>query len=631
MNDRQKNILKELINKEYKLVELADIFGVSDRTIRNDIKSLNEFLKKYDSEIIIKDRKCIFLTSNNFFVTKLKKDLIYPKKYNFNEPKDRIVYLKLKYLFADNYIKLDEIIDELFVSKSTIQNDLIEVKNDLSNYNLNFDYKPNHGMKIVGKEFDIRKAISDLIYNTTNAYKMMRFREELFNFDKVEINTIHNIVVQNISNTDTQLSDLDLYNLTMHLAISMKRIEKGIHINQIISKGFSNNKEHIITKSIIYDLEKEFNIKFPEEELYYITMHLMGTRLIYSDIEEDTMNELEMNELVSDLIISIEKTLEINLSDDTELFYGILTHLYPAIYRMKNNMKIRNPLLNSIKNNYSNIFSACLNSCKEIEDSFNIKLNEDEIGYLTIHFGAAIERLNLENPKLRVLIICTTGLASSQLLTYKIKNRFSNKISIIGTTQYYNLSEYNVNDYDLIISTIAFNNKTSKPHIVISDIFDENSFTELNKYLEKFDNEEKSIYLNPDDIHLNIDFKNKEELIKYLCFELNIDECEKNILYESILEREKISDTDYGKMVAIPHPIKPITEKTFISLGIPKNGINWGKNDVRIIILLSIGKNESRNLEDLYVKLLKILDDDNYLNLILESNDKKQIYKLLNF
>lgn len=64
----------------------------------------------------------------------------------------------------NNYIKLATIEDEMFVSKSTIQNDLKEVRKILENYNLSIVNRPHYGLYIEGDEFMKRICLSNYLY-----------------------------------------------------------------------------------------------------------------------------------------------------------------------------------------------------------------------------------------------------------------------------------------------------------------------------------------------------------------------------------------------------------------------------------------------------------------------------------
>lgn len=632
MNTRENKLIKELLNRNMSLKEISNFLNVSERTVRNDISKINNSLIKYNSTIKkLKDNSYSLTFLDEIGEKIFKNDFFSFDNFNFNDPKDRILYIKLAYLYAENYIKLDDLADEMFISKSTIQNDLREVKNFLENYELKLEFKANYGMKISGDEKSIRKAISDIIYRTSQAYNFEDIGEKLLFYSQDKIGIIRSIIIDNVKKTDINLSDLSMNNLIVHLIIAMKRIDKNIYLTLNTPKDFSEFNEYLISKSIVYDLENKFNIKFPKEELDYITMYLIGTRLSFEGeiLEKEDPNDLTLlDKTCKKLINKVQTLLNCKLQNDTQLYYGLVNHLKPAIYRLKNNMSIRNPLLDSIKQNYPDIYEACVIGSEILNNSFNIILNEDEIGFISIHFGAAIERHKLNAPKLRVLLVCTTGVGSSQLLKYKLKSKFNKRITIIGLSQYYNLDKFSDDDYDLIIFTVNFDNTSRKPTIVINDILGESDFSKIEKFIDKKELLTQKKYLNIEDIFLELDFDNKNDILKYMSENLNYKINKNYNLYKSILEREKVANTDYGNLVAIPHPIKPIAKETFISVGVSKNRINWGNNFIRIIIFLCIGENEVDNLDGLYEKIFKFTDNLDNVTKIINSKTKDEIAKL---
>lgn len=64
----------------------------------------------------------------------------------------------------------------------------------------------------------------------------------------------------------------------------------------------------------------------------------------------------------------------------------------------------------------------------------------------------------------------------------------------------------------------------------------------------------------------------------------------KEPLYESVLEHEQISTSYFGHSIALLHPVKSITDNTFISVLILKNPIKWDDNEVKLVLLVSIEK-----------------------------------------
>ena len=84
--------------------------------------------------------------------------------------------------------------------------------------------------------------------------------------------------------------------------------------------------------------------------------------------------------------------LKIDLTQDELLLQALLSHIVPMIHRLKTGMLIKNPLLKSIKTQYSTMFTLTKYAISELEKEFRCSLTEDEVSFLTIHFQLAFEK-----------------------------------------------------------------------------------------------------------------------------------------------------------------------------------------------------------------------------------------------
>ncbi|WP_282925585.1 BglG family transcription antiterminator [Helcococcus kunzii] len=629
MIQRQKNIIKDLKYSKMSIKEISEKQNVTERTIRNDIKAINEELRPFESELLKnKDGNYFLFINDGKVFNEFEKQELLNFEFDFSEPKDRITYISLRYLFSAKYIKSEEFLDEMFISRSSMQNDMKDVRELLAKYNLDFDVKPNYGLKLIGEEKDIRNAISYLL-NKVNENKYYSTIDDFsLIFDKGILKKIYNIIVKNINNSDVKLSDFALNNLVIHIAIAIRRIEINQYFEKKLNNEFTHTSEFEIAKKIVNDIEREFSLDFPIDEVYYITMHLLGTKLILNKNAKtiSSKDDIKILDLATKMIKAVDKEMRVNLIKDPELFNSIVQHLKPSIYRYNNNMNIRNPLLSSIKANYPSAFDAAKIASKVIEEELGIKFNEDELGYIAIHLGAAIERDKLNYKIARTLLVCTTGLGSSKLLKYKLESRFSDKIEIVDTTEFYNIDKYRDKSLDLVISTVPFKSQLDVPVIYITDILGDTSFGEIDNFINNFNMSKDFEFLNMNDIYLDLDFSTKEEVLKYLTDEIVKKGKTPESLYESIMEREHIATTSFGNNVAIPHPIEPIAKETFITIGVLKNPIIWSDKKVQLIIVLNVAKNTAQNYDSMYKLLLQIIDNDKDVKDLINSNSSKELY-----
>ncbi|MDZ5034293.1 hypothetical protein GNF81_16430, partial [Clostridium perfringens] len=92
-----------------------------------------------------------------------------------------------------------------------------------------------------------------------------------------------------------------------------------------------------------------------------------------------------------------------------------------------------------------------------------ISLSEDDIGFLTLHFAASLERMKGKKGKVkRVILVCTTGVGTSLLLKVKLEDRFKDKLDIVDTIPWYEFNENLFENVDLIITTIPLGIESKK-------------------------------------------------------------------------------------------------------------------------------------------------------------------------
>ena len=96
---------------------------------------------------------------------------------------------------------------------------------------------------------------------------------------------------------------------------------------------------------------------------------------------------LSMKNEIEKILIKIKEETNIDLSDDKQLINGLAMHLSAALQRMRFDMNIRNEFLDSIKNMYPLAFELAVIAGEIIEENFQFRTQENEIGFLAMHFG----------------------------------------------------------------------------------------------------------------------------------------------------------------------------------------------------------------------------------------------------
>jgi len=490
LNKRSVEILTGLIEGEGVLYldKLASEYNLSKRSIRYDIDNINYFLKVNGFKELKKIYKGNYRLEVSTGNLKDIKKLIKTKYYVFS-PSERMDYIRANLYFLEEPIKAANLEEVFSVSNSTVRTDLTELKGYYRENNLEIDYQPKKGFILSGDEETLRKSAlkfllkyvkiskgdivyrdsivptlgTDLILSKINSY-----------FDKDSLCEISNLI-RNISTTlEISISDEAHNTLKLYLLFLIKRVEgfnflTGKRENELF---LSETREYKVLTEKIKEFEREFCLVLSEAELLFLTELLLGSHS-YNFDSSFFKHWIEMEILVKKIIEDVSKRLGRGLSQDTVLYKGILNHLKPALYRIKNGITLKNKVSEEDKESYSDYYYAVEQSCKKfLEPHIGKEIPDEEVGYLTIHFKVALDKItSLSSPK-DVLIVCSFGYGTSKLLKHQLKEEFNvNVVDIIPYNEFVD-TDY-IGSIDMIITTLnidSFNFKNKDYNIPVVEI-----------------------------------------------------------------------------------------------------------------------------------------------------------------
>ncbi|WP_194165550.1 BglG family transcription antiterminator [Oceanobacillus sp. CFH 90083] len=637
MNTRIQKILKELRLAQGFLTssDIASLLQVSSKTIRNDVKVLNELLESYGAQVVSSRGKGYRLMVKNerLFYQFVQTQMNEQRENIPSNHQDRVKYLMEKLLMRSDYSKMDALADDLYISRSTLQHDLKHIRDILKGYNLVLDQKPYYGIKVIGDESQIRYCISEYLFNQQPVLND-NMDDWLDILSKKELEVIKDSVLFNLRKYHIIISDISLQNLITHIAIACKRICESHPVQMIYHhlKEIETTKVFLVAKEITKTIQEKLQISFSKHEIAYLAIHLQGTKITNSSIQNAEIISVidnDIQETVQEMLKRIDDEYGFHLSDDEEVLLTMSLHLKPAISRYKYRMNIRNPMLDDIKSKYRLSFDAALIGAQVVQEKMGFLIDENEIGYLALHIELAQERQKKNKKDVpRCLVVCASGLGSAQLLVYKLQNEFGDQLHIIGTTEYYNLRQQSFANIDVIISTIPIEEKLPVPVIHVSTILGETDVSKINTLLVQGEVLSEK-YLRKRYTYFQKNFDTWKEVLSFICKELESDGQVNECYLESVLQRESFSPTSFGNMVAIPHPIEPQTEDTFWSIVTLQKSIQWGDKPVQLIVLLNISKNIKRDLKPMYTLLMKLLDDKNMVKEILQCKTYEQLIEII--
>lgn len=605
---------------------LSKALEVSDKTIRKLIKQLNEIIQYSGASIEVKHGYGYRLSieDEEMFKNYLKREFKEKASEIPNTSEERIEYIKEYLLKSDDYIKLDELSEELYISRKTITNELKKIEQELNSYNLKLVRKPNYGIKINGEEFDLRLCRASCIAIKCSSKKISTE-------DKRCMEDIASVIHTCLHRCDFNISDVALQNLLVHIFVAIERIkeEHNIVFQEEQLEQFSLESELILANKIAKEIEKKFNISYPKSEIKYIAVHLAGKKIYDSQKEKNLVVTQKIYDLVTEMLEKIYESFKIDFRDNLELRMSLSQHIVPLEVRLEFDMTLRNPMIKEIKERFLLAYSIATFACGVLGQAYGKQLEEDEIGYFAINFALALERDKYDIRKKNILVVCSSGKGSSQFLKYKYIERFGKYINEIQTCDVHSISKVNMKYIDYIFTTVPISEKVSAPILEVQYFLEDEDVKNVINVLTKNSAGTISNYYSEDLFIKNLECKTKEEVLHYMCSLIKEKEDVPKNFEKAVLERQKIAQTEFGNYVAIPHPCKTLSKRTFACVAILKEPIIWEKEEVQIVFLVSIENNPSKEIQKFYKTTSKLLINKQYISELRKNKDFETLIKLL--
>lgn len=174
--------------------------------------------------------------------------------------------------------------------------------------------------------------------------------------------------------------------LTDHVGFALERLKNGMDINNpfLFEIKTLYPKEFEIGKIGAEIIRNRLNTEISESEIGFIALHLHSARQnkSISETVKDTR-------LLKEAVEIVEKALDYKINPQDLAYYRLINHLRLAINRMEQDKQVENPLLDTIKQRFSLSFEIARDIASHIRKHKDIKITDDELGYMAIH----IERL----------------------------------------------------------------------------------------------------------------------------------------------------------------------------------------------------------------------------------------------
>ncbi|EPL9848358.1 BglG family transcription antiterminator [Klebsiella aerogenes] len=605
-NQRLAQLFTLLRNETLPQDELAQRLSVSTRTVRADITALNALLAQYGAQFTLNRGSGYQLKIDDRSRFQALEETAPKTQHVPRTAQERIHFLLVRFLTSAFSIKLEDLADEWFVSRATLQNDMVEVRERFQRYQLTLETRPRHGMKLFGSEVSIRACLTDLLWELTLQGGM----NPLISAEALEADVpaqLEPVLQETLTRHHIRLTDVGERFICLYGAVVVRRVSEGYPLADFSAEDVAQNVRDA-ARDLAGELQRLAGKPFSPAEEEWLCVHIAARQV--QDVDPETISADDDEALVNYILRYINSQYNYNLLDDAQLHADLLTHIKTMITRVRYQIMIPNPLLDNIKQHYPMAWDMTLAAVSSWGKYTPYTISENEIGFLVLHIGVRLERhYNIGYQRQpHVLLVCDTSNAMVRMIEAILQRKYP-QLAIAATISQREYEQREAIDEDFVISTVRIGEK-DKPVVTIAPFPTDYQLDQIGKLV--LVDRTRPWMLNKyfDAAHFRVIDKpiDQQTLFAELCQQLQQEGFVDAEFHDSVVEREAIVSTMLGDGIALPHALGLLAKKTVVYTVIAPQGIAWGDETAHIIFLLAISKSEYEEamaIYDIFVTFLR--------------------------
>lgn len=638
-----KRILIMLLDNEIVTTkQIAEDVVISEKTVRLRLNSLNDFLVENGiGSIQRKTRVGVWLELIKGMEFKIQDLLNLNNASNVPNSDNRLASL-LNIFMSDpeKSFTLKYLADELFMSIPTLSKLIEEAAYWFENYNMVLEKQPNRGHWLRFNEIDLRIAYRDfLVQNIQRDELDARLSQYI---KGINVEYIRNTIIANEDKWDIKLTDKAFVNILILLAIMVSRNSKGNYLDFPIDQTMITYSEYRFIKSIVEGIDQRENLIKKDGEIHLVSMELLFNNTLKAD-EKDILFEHERDKLdstVTRMIDALNDILSVDLTNDTVLRQGLMLHLQPAIFRMKYGYSHSNVQSMEIRKNYQRVYRAVWATGIIIEDEYDVQINENEIAFIVLYIQAAIERQS--NP-MNFVLVSSKSNAQNEFLRENLRKRVIGDVPI-KVISYHTFNSEIIKKYDVVITTENIEKKYCHDKIIrVSPILTDADIRNLNHHInmqllannniENCFSELCHTLFDPDLVFRIEKVDSKEDALEEMTNALQRKQYVTDNYFNTVVNREKLSQTSIGNGVAIPHGSQEDIIDAKVAVMILDDPVQWTEEETVVIIFLLAMKMDTKENSEItklfYKQYINLVSDDKNVVMLQNLKSNIEVYNFL--
>jgi lichenan operon transcriptional antiterminator len=577
--------------------EIAEHLGVSTRTVRSYVTAVKVAAAPLE----------VILSSPDGYRLNRDAHAVYAARDRGPDvagtPRERVTFLVTRLTHAGVELDVHDLAESLFVSSSTVEADLRQVRALAREAGLELVREGDH-VRLDGPDAGHRRLVSRL-FSDEQVHGMVDLRrvQEAFGID--DLSGFKTDVMAVLERHDYAINEFGLDRALLHTAIAVER-----------SRGSSladdaPEPDDAVARDLERLIVERFGTRLPAGELTALTTLLTtraGTRLT----PRDKLGE--HFEVVRRIVDQAQEEFLVDLDDDAFLT-RLGAHVGNLVIRARDGVGNPNPLARTIKSSYPLTYELAVFVAAEIQREFTITIGDDEIAYIALHIGSHLERRATHGERLTCVLVSPGYHDIAELLERRILPALGDDVVIDRVLTRTDVDPADLHA-DLVISTVPWDVRPANVVIVQPLPTDADldavrgAITRIRRqHRRRAITDELLRYFDDALFFRNLSERDAESVIRVLGDRMR----ERGIIDDEylagVLDRERISSTAFTEWLAVPHALTMSAKRTAIAIALYENPIPWGEGTVQVVALVAFSAKDRASFQTVFEQFVDVFSD----------------------
>ncbi len=622
MNARQEKII-ELLRESggwMKGKDIALVMGVSTRTIRNDVETINASLT--GAAIESSFQLGYHLKTQEAPVSRAKS--VIPQT-----PEERRSFI-LKQLLRHRDININDLPEKVCVSLFTIESDLRVIRQWLADSSdLHLESGRNR-IRLVGDEAAKRRLYKFLLSQEVeeNFLNMDTLNELYPDFDLTEI---RDLLAECEKRHGIEIRETAQSMVLMHVGIALTRVLNFNPMERVEAlKDLQQTPQYQAAREFWGKIARRFQVTAPEPEISQLALLFMGKgsgNYYKADTIPVNGKEISLEDLTTAMLEEVRKLYGVDLTTDSKLQEGLSLHLRGLLLRLRDRTQVDNVYLEELRWRFPLIYDMGVTASRKLHEILGIQLDPNEIGFLALHLGAAYT-IHRKPSKYRAVVVFPSDQALATVVIEKIRRQFQDRMDVVAVLDAYEKKRVEDLNPDLILTTLPLDHGLNVPTVQLSVFYSQENESQIFQQLNRLDkNRQKDIFqhrirelIKPEYFLETLDASDSEDVIRKMCQPLVKAGCIPPEYADAVLEREGYGTTSFPAGFSLPHALNVTIRESAISVAHLDHPLQWGDHSVDFVLLLAIREEDRELLGIFFDWWIQIISDPLRFGLLKEKN-----------